>query len=555
MAGRIANGWELARQSWSVLLADKKLLVFPLISSLACMLVLASFALPVAFNIDWHALAASKGQQVNVQFNNPTYYALLFAFYFANYFVVVFFNAALVACVREQFRGGNPSIGFGLSAAASRLPQILLWALLSATVGMILQMIAERSKLVGQIIVSLLGAAWSIATYFAVPVLVVEKVGPFQVFSRSVSLLKKSWGEAIVANFAAEMYRRAASSSTSFLPGFLRRRAWTPKPGLRHRPRRRQRAQPLRYPPQHRRPNQSRPRLERTRRLRLGRSRPHQLHPQSHRHHRPLRVAPASPAGSCNAAVHLECAIDIHRRPHRPARREQRTVRRASAHPRRPLAQRRLLVHIPRRPQRPSSGSKPPRANSPPWPKTWAATPKTTASPPSSASLPSRPSSSSKWASATSTCDLGLEVRLPRRRRGRHHMTRGAAAARPSTESHSEGPRRTHGVVGAHALHPRHRKNASPTPPPAAPAKSSSAAMSAPSKPPTPPRKAPARAAPGLRPPLRLLFQTARPVGQQKPQRPRRRHPQTPPRNQRRHHHNPPPLQPATRSHHHRRPP
>jgi hypothetical protein len=204
MAGRIANGWELAKQSWSVLLADKKLLVFPLISSIACMLVLASFALPIAFNVDWHALANNQGQQV--QFNNPAYYALLFAFYFANYFVVIFFNAALVACVREQFRGGTPSIGFGLSAAASRLPQILLWALLSATVGMILQMIAERSKLVGQIIVSLLGAAWSIATYFAVPVLVVEKVGPFQVFSRSVSLLKKSWGEAIVANFGIGLF-------------------------------------------------------------------------------------------------------------------------------------------------------------------------------------------------------------------------------------------------------------------------------------------------------------------------------------------------------------
>ncbi len=206
MAGRIANGWELAKQSWSVLLADKKLLVFPLISSIACMLVLASFAIPLALNIDWHALANSKGQQVNVQFNNPTYYALLFAFYFVNYFVVVFFNAALVACVREQFRGGAPSVSFGLSAAASRLPQILLWALLSATVGMILQMIAERSKLVGQIIVSLLGAAWSIATYFAVPVLVVEKVGPFQVFSRSVFLLKKSWGEAIVANFGIGLF-------------------------------------------------------------------------------------------------------------------------------------------------------------------------------------------------------------------------------------------------------------------------------------------------------------------------------------------------------------
>jgi hypothetical protein len=201
MAGRIANGWELTKQSWAVLMADKKLMFFPMISSAACLLVLASFAVPLALSLDWKAITSGSNHNLNIQIHNPVYYALLFAFYFVNYFLVVFFNSALVACVHEQFRGGTPSVGFGLSAAASRLPQILMWSLVSATVGVILQMIADRSKLVGEIVASLLGAGWTIATYFAVPVLVVEKVGPFQVFSRSVELLKKSWGESLVANW------------------------------------------------------------------------------------------------------------------------------------------------------------------------------------------------------------------------------------------------------------------------------------------------------------------------------------------------------------------
>src|SRR5215831_12884664 len=106
MSGRIANGWELAKQSLSVLANDKKLLVFPIISSIACFLVIASFVVPLIFTIDWKSVSSSNGQQINVQFNQPAYYAWLFGFYFVNYFVIVFFNSALVACVHAQFKQG-----------------------------------------------------------------------------------------------------------------------------------------------------------------------------------------------------------------------------------------------------------------------------------------------------------------------------------------------------------------------------------------------------------------------------------------------------------------
>src|SRR5262249_42379772 len=172
MLERISRGMELTRQSLGVLAEDKKLLVFPLFSGIASLLVLASFAVPL--------LASGYAQGIlddGRMPQDPLAYILLFLFYFVNYFVIVFFTSALVSCAVARFYGGTPGITDGLRAAAARLPQIAAWALVSATVGVILKAIESRSEKIGQIAAGLLGAAWTIATYFVVPVLVIERVG------------------------------------------------------------------------------------------------------------------------------------------------------------------------------------------------------------------------------------------------------------------------------------------------------------------------------------------------------------------------------------------
>ena len=189
--GRWRNGWALTRESLRVLRADKQLLLFPLLSGIASVLVLASFI---------GGLWASGLAEEKEPMNDLTAWAALFAYYFANYFVIVFFNAALVACAMKRFRGGSPSLGHGLRKARRRLGKIIAWALFAATVGVILRFIAERVGFVGKIVIALLGAAWTIATYFVVPVLVVEKLGPLDAARRSASIVKKAWGESLVSN-------------------------------------------------------------------------------------------------------------------------------------------------------------------------------------------------------------------------------------------------------------------------------------------------------------------------------------------------------------------
>ena len=128
-------------------------------------------------------------------------YVVLFAFYFLNYFVITFFNSALVACAVIRLKGGNPNLGDGFSAAFARFPQIVGWALVSATVGLILRIIESRSERFAQIVAGLLGMAWAVTTYFVVPVLVIEGVGPITSIKRSVDIMKKTWGEALVSKF------------------------------------------------------------------------------------------------------------------------------------------------------------------------------------------------------------------------------------------------------------------------------------------------------------------------------------------------------------------
>lgn len=191
--GRFATGWTLATQSLRVLMLDKSLLAFPLLSGIASFFVLASF-LGGLFAV------SHPGPGHKLMVNDSTAWILTFVYYFASYFVIVYFNCALVACAMVRFRGGTPTLAGGLRAARERTGQIVAWAFFAATVGVLLRMIAERVGFIGKIVIALLGAAWTVATYFVVPVLVEEDVGPFDALKHSSEIIKETWGESLVSN-------------------------------------------------------------------------------------------------------------------------------------------------------------------------------------------------------------------------------------------------------------------------------------------------------------------------------------------------------------------
>lgn len=191
--GKISQTWALMQASWDLLKQDTEMLFFPLLSGLSCLLVLISFALP---------LVVSGQFSIETDFAQPLYYLLLFGFYLANYCVITFFNSALVACALIRMQGGNPILADGFKGSMERLPLIIGWSLLAATVGFVLRIIEERSEFVGRMVAGVLGMAWTMTSFLAVPILVIERKGPLDALKDSAHLLKRTWGEQVVSNFS-----------------------------------------------------------------------------------------------------------------------------------------------------------------------------------------------------------------------------------------------------------------------------------------------------------------------------------------------------------------
>ena len=200
MFERLSNSWELVKASAGVLQADKELLLFPVISAILSILVVVTFFVPAVLA---GFITAGQG---DVSAMSVGAYAFVLLFYVVQYFVIFFCNTALVGAAMIRLRGGDPTVADGFRIAAARAGDILGYALISATVGLVLRAISERSGLLGRLVVGLVGLAWSLATFLVVPVLVVEDVGPIEAIRQSATYLKRTWGEQIAGNLGMGLF-------------------------------------------------------------------------------------------------------------------------------------------------------------------------------------------------------------------------------------------------------------------------------------------------------------------------------------------------------------
>lgn len=190
MFRRFSNSWELVKASADVLRADKELVVFPIVSAVLVLIVTVSFIVPLAL----------VGNSEGGEGMTIAAYVVGFLFYLCSYFVVFFCNSALVGAALIRLRGGDPTVSDGFRIALEHIGAIFGYALVAATVGMILRALQERAGFLGRLVVALIGAAWNIATFLVVPILVTEKIGPVEAVKRSAQLLKRTWGEQVIGN-------------------------------------------------------------------------------------------------------------------------------------------------------------------------------------------------------------------------------------------------------------------------------------------------------------------------------------------------------------------
>ena len=227
---RISTAWMLMQRSFATIRSDKQLMFLPVLSSMFCVMVsiivlgggAVVFDLPISDpnfqrDIPRATLAAVQhlvsrdhhaSRNLNLQPTTPGereavqhVWLCIFLLYLANYSIAAYFNVALVAIALDRLGGGHATLNDGLQVAWDRMGKILQWALLAATVGVALRLLRRRGRL-GAWAASLMGYAWALASYFAIPLLAVENISPGEVLERSASLIQSKWGEKVIIGFS-----------------------------------------------------------------------------------------------------------------------------------------------------------------------------------------------------------------------------------------------------------------------------------------------------------------------------------------------------------------
>ncbi|SEA00673.1 hypothetical protein SAMN05192529_1066 [Arachidicoccus rhizosphaerae] len=193
---KVRNGWKICELSLEVLRSNKKLIIFPMISCIALFIIISSFVFGFGYFNNWHF------EQLNDPDHYIKRYSFTFLIYLISYTVVIFFNIALMHCVRLYFEDKEVSLSIGIKYSVSRLGYILSWALFASTVGLILKIIQDNVGKLGKILVGFLGIAWGVSTFFVVPILAYENKTPWNALKESISMMKKLWGESLTAGFS-----------------------------------------------------------------------------------------------------------------------------------------------------------------------------------------------------------------------------------------------------------------------------------------------------------------------------------------------------------------
>ena len=193
---RVSNTFKMMKSCLDVLKKDRELILFPVFAAISVgLFVLIMSAGGYLDNLD-----TEQGGSLT---------PIIFLIFGAN-FLIVFFNSALVSAALERLRGGDPNVSSGLSHAVKHIHHIFFWSIIVTIVAILIAMIRgdrRENSIFRQIFASLIQAGWAMMTFFVVPIIVSENIGPINAIKRSTSLFKQTWGDQVVANFGFGIFQ------------------------------------------------------------------------------------------------------------------------------------------------------------------------------------------------------------------------------------------------------------------------------------------------------------------------------------------------------------
>ena len=193
---RVSNTFKMIKSCLDVLKKDRELILFPVFA---------------AISVGLFVLIMSAGGYLdNLDTEQGGSLTPIILLIFGANFLIVFFNSALVSAALERLRGGDPNVRSGLSHAVKHIHHIFFWSIIVTIVAILIAMIRgdrRENSIFRQIFASLIQAGWAMMTFFVVPIIVSENIGPINAIKRSTSLFKQTWGDQVVANFGFGIFQ------------------------------------------------------------------------------------------------------------------------------------------------------------------------------------------------------------------------------------------------------------------------------------------------------------------------------------------------------------
>lgn len=200
---RIKRGWALTKKSWALLNSHRELIRFPLYGAVAMIPLAILFFAPGLYLLDQNTYAGAIPILII-----GVYVLSVISFYF---------SVGLAAAANMIFSGQEATVADGLAVARSRFAQICGWAALSTAISVLMAALENQGGIAGNLVARLVGTAWALVTFLAVPVIAIEGTGPLETLKRSASIFKSKWGQQITGNLAIG----AAIFFLGFLPAAI----------------------------------------------------------------------------------------------------------------------------------------------------------------------------------------------------------------------------------------------------------------------------------------------------------------------------------------------
>jgi hypothetical protein len=185
---RIKRGWGLTKKSWALLNGHRELIRFPLYGAIATVPLAILFFGPGLYLLDKDSLAGAIPLLVI-----GVYVLSVVGFYF---------SVGLAAAANMIFDGQRATVADGLAVSRAHFSQICGWAALSTAISVLMGVLENQGGIAGNIAARLVGMAWSLVTFLAVPVIAIEGTGPLETLKRSASIFRQRWGQQITGNIA-----------------------------------------------------------------------------------------------------------------------------------------------------------------------------------------------------------------------------------------------------------------------------------------------------------------------------------------------------------------